>query len=77
MKRAKIIEGQPFDWERGKQAMDNVVSDDNSINWGPAFAADPGVTHCPNCKTTFWAEGTTLECTECGTQFFTWPPKDA
>ncbi len=69
MKSAKIIEGSPFDWKRGAEAMDHIANEDGSINWGAAFAADPGVTSCPKCKTKFWAEGTRLECTECGTQF--------
>jgi hypothetical protein len=74
MKSAKIIEGQPFDWKRGAEAMDHIANDDGSINWGAAFCADPGVTSCPSCKTYFWAEGTKLECTECGTQFPTRKP---
>ena len=76
MKQAKIIEGEPFDWKRGAEAMSRITDDDGeTINWGAAFAADPGVTKCPNCKTFFWAEGTKLECTECGTQFPTRPPR--
>lgn len=75
MKHAKIIEGEPFDWKRGAEAFSNIANDDDSINWSAAFAADPGVTKCPKCKTFFWAEGTKLECTECGTQFPTRPPR--
>ena len=72
MKSAKIIEGQPFDWERGGRAMNNVISDNGEINWGAAFCADPGVTSCPKCGEKYWAEGTKLECTICNTQFPTW-----
>ena len=71
MKRAKILEGLPFDWESGKRASDNVVGSDGNINWGAAFFADPGVTICPRCSTHFWAEGIRLECTECGAKFNT------
>lgn len=73
MKHAKIIEGEPFDWKAGKEAMDHVVRNSGDINWRAAFSADPGVTHCPKCKTHFWAEGKKLECTECETQFLTYP----
>lgn len=73
MRSAKIIEGKPFDWNRGEEAMKNVVNSDGSINWGAAAVADPGVTHCPVCSTKFWAEGTRLECTVCKTHFPTRP----
>jgi len=68
MKSAKVLEGS-FDWERAKVAFDNVVDDGGNINWGAAFAADPGVCKCPKCNEYYWREGTKLECTKCGEQF--------
>lgn len=73
MRSAKIIKGQPFDWKEGAEIMRHVANDDGSINWGAAFRADPGVTHCPKCKAYYWAEGEELECLDCGTQFPTRP----
>ena len=74
MERAKILEGMPFDWEEGRDAMTNAVRSDGSVNWRAAMYADPGVTKCPGCETYYWAEGTRLECLKCGTQFQTYPP---
>lgn len=69
MKHPIIIEGSPFDWERGKRAMDAVISKSGDVNWGAAMAADPGVTKCPKCGVYFWKEAKLVKCTECG---FSW-----
>lgn len=69
MKHAKLLSKQNFDWEAGKRAMENLSNEDGEINWGAAFAADPGVTSCPNCGTYFWDEAEELQCTECDTKF--------
>lgn len=64
-----ILEGEPFDWAAGNEAASNVIDDDGEINWGNAFAADPGVVSCPRCCTYHWAEGTKQRCTECGFEY--------
>lgn len=71
MKRAKIIEGLPFDWERGADAMRKSVYPDGEVNWKAAFSADPGVMSCPFCDETMWHEGVVVECVTCKQQFNT------
>jgi hypothetical protein len=71
MESPKIIEGQPFDWKRGAEAMNNVIGPGGQVNWGAAMAADPGVTECPHCKTLYWREGFIVECLNCSTQWNT------
>ena len=69
MRSAKIIKGKPFDWERGKKALENIEHSDGSINFCAAFCADPGCCRCPNCGVYYWKEGEILECLDCGIQF--------
>ena len=71
MKRAIILEGRPFDWDEGAEAMKHVVNADGTINHRAAMCADPGVTKCPKCSEYFWAEGVKLRCSECGNEFYT------
>lgn len=71
IKRAFIVRGMPFDWEKGSQAINQVVDPDGNVNWKAACSADPGVIHCPTCETYFWREGVELECSSCGTHFQT------
>lgn len=68
---AKILQGQAFDWESGKEAMNHLVNEDGSTNWRAAFSADPGITHCPTCNESYWSEGIELECLKCSTHFLT------
>ncbi len=64
MKHAKPLT-DAFDWERARQAQEHVVSSDGTVNWRAAFAADPGVTECPGCKESVWAEADVMRC-DCG-----------
>jgi len=66
MKSPIILEGKPFNWEAGGEAMSQVVRDDGSVNWFAAAAADPGVISCPNCKEFLWREGHRVKCPDCG-----------
>ncbi len=72
MQRAKIVEGKPYDWDSGAEAMRNVVSADGQINYKAAMCADPGVTKCPKCETYYWAEGVKLQCLKCDEIFSTY-----
>jgi len=65
MKEVEILEGEPFDWKQGAEAMNHVQREDGSVNWRAAACADPGVIKCPKCDTYYWAEGTKVRCTEC------------
>jgi hypothetical protein len=73
MEHAKIIKGDPFDWEESKEAMENVVNDSGEVNMAAAMLADPGVTSCPKCGDHYWWEGELLECLKCQTQ---WNPNN-
>lgn len=69
MKRPIILQGEPFDWEAGQQAMLNVVGPDGDVNWGAAMAVDPGCMQCPSCGEWLWREGTVVACRTCHTVF--------
>lgn len=71
MRRAILIEGQPFDWNEGAKALVNAVDANGEVNWRAAFNADPGVTKCTKCNEYYWAEGTKLKCPDCGNEFDT------
>ena len=70
MKNVKILEGPCFDWKSGIKANGSLVDDNDNINWGAAFAVDPGVMSCPKCKEFYWREGTKVECTACGSIWY-------
>lgn len=72
MRRAIILEGKPFDWKEGEEALSNAVSADGQVNWRAAMCADPGVTKCPHCQEYYWAEGTKLKCLDCLMEFDTY-----
>ncbi len=69
MKRAKILEGQPFDWDSGAEAMKHVVNQDGTVNYRAAMYADPGVMQCPHCNEYHWREGVRVECPDCGKEY--------
>jgi hypothetical protein len=71
MKHPIVIDGPYFDWERGKKAMDTVVTESGEVKWGAAMMADPGVTKCPACGAFFWKEAKIIKCSECGTSWNT------
>lgn len=66
--RPTILEGYEFDWEEGSKFADHVIDEDGEPNWGCAFAADPGITHCPECGVFHWREGKKVRCgmPDCG-----------
>ena len=69
---AIVISGQPFDWEKGKEAMNHVIREDGSVNMKAAMFADPGITTCPKCGQDHWAEGERQRCTACAFEYPTW-----
>jgi len=82
MKHPIILEGEGFDWERGSEASEHIVNEDDRllseiheeetpVNWWAAFAADPGVMGCPNCEEYLWNEGIRVRCPTCGHEWRT------
>lgn len=67
MREPKIISGNTFDWEKGKEFSDNVVNEDGNVNWYAAMGADPGCTKCPECGEFYWNMAKLVECLDCGT----------
>jgi hypothetical protein len=61
-----ILEGEPFNWETGGEAMSQVIKPDGKVNWFAAMAADPGVMSCPGCNEFLWREGHRVKCPHCG-----------
>lgn len=75
MKNPKVIDPPNFDvdraWKGHCKDVDDaggLVSDDGEVNWGAAFAADPGLCGCPRCHRSYWAFGKVQQC-ECGFVF--------
>lgn len=73
MKSPIILEGEPFDWEAGKQAMENLTYENGEVNWWAAFNADPGCMKCPGCEEYLWREGTLVRCPHCSHE---WRPNE-
>jgi hypothetical protein len=71
MKNPIIIEGPPFDWDKGQKCLEQAVDDKGDVNWFAAFNADPGVMACPNCGIHLWNEGKIVKCPDCGHQWET------
>jgi len=69
MKRPIILQGEPFDWQAGGQAMESAVGESGQVNWRAAAMADPGVMRCPDCNVWLWREGQKVECPHCHTTF--------
>lgn len=69
MKRPIVLYGAPFDWERGADAMRHVTDGKGNVNWGAAFAADPGCSQCPECGEWLWREGKWVQCPTCKAEF--------
>ena len=69
MKSPIILQGEAFDWNKGKKCMDAAVGITGEVNWYAAFGADPGCIKCPGCQTFLWKEGKRVECPDCHTVF--------
>jgi hypothetical protein len=68
MRHATIIAGAYAD-AFSKDAAQQIVNQDGSLNWGAAFRADPGVKSCPVCKAHYWNEAKVMQCPDCQTYF--------